>query len=279
MLDKVSKPINIIRNQGISAFLEKFERYLYVNVFKQSPILGTVFTVLSPVRPVTITVPTTKGWAVWELGNNSKFLVPNYMDAYRGTSYHRRTKFERYTLEGFSMPNNGDTVVEVGAFRGEFTIQAAMHAECVIALEPDPYNMWYLLNNTERTGNVEVAPFALWNESNRIKFKQGRDPTESSLINIDAGGSIREILTPSVRLDEILSDLDIETVDYLKIDAEGAEPEVIEGAREAEIRKIAVDCGPERYGKRTNKEVIQILRSEGYEIKTNRDEIVFARRT
>lgn len=59
-------------------------------------------------------------------------------------------------------------------------------------------------------------------------------------------------------------ELGVEKIDFLKIDAEGAEPEVLEGTPLCRVKKVAVDCSPERFGKTTVFEVLKILLSAGF---------------
>jgi ABC-type phosphate transport system ATPase subunit len=71
----------------------------------------------------------------------------------------------------------------------------------------------------------------------------------------------------AIRLDILMHKLGIDRIDFLKIDAEGAEPEVLDGVDLSKVKKVAVDCAPERFGKSTVSKVVQILRTAGYECK------------
>lgn len=79
----------------------------------------------------------------------------------------------------------------------------------------------------------------------------------------------------AVRLDNLIHNLGLNRIDFLKIDAEGAEPEVLEGAKDFlnNIRKIAVDCTPERFGKTTSSKVNDILSSQGFQTRVRNDKV------
>ena len=59
----------------------------------------------------------------------------------------------------------------------------------------------------------------------------------------------------------------IKEIDFLKVEAEGAELEVLQGLGDKirYVNKISVDGGPERYGKPTFKDVNSFLRSKGFQ--------------
>ncbi len=58
----------------------------------------------------------------------------------------------------------------------------------------------------------------------------------------------------------------IQIIDFLKVEAEGGELEVLEspGSEIKNVRKISVDGGPERYGKSTFEAVSRFLQDKGF---------------
>jgi hypothetical protein len=69
-------------------------------------------------------------------------------------------------------------------------------------------------------------------------------------------------------LDEIMRDLSIDRIELLKLEAEGAEPEILEGGRVTlqKCRYVTADLGPERgtLKEETLKESKEILESYGF---------------
>ena len=93
------------------------------------------------------------------------------------------------------------------------------------AFEADPHISELLQNNlrSNSVNNVEVIPKAVWINNEGIEFgTEGAD-----------GGSIfssnKKIKVPSIRLKEVIDNED--SIDFLKIDIEGAETEVMEDCR------------------------------------------------
>jgi hypothetical protein len=110
-----------------------------------------------------------------------------------------------------------------------------------------------------------------------MKLHLSKDPTSSSLLKTQDQNlnEYREI--EAIRLDELASQLGIEEIDFLKMDAEGAEVEVLEGADLRKIKGIAIDCSPERFGRSPINQVKRILEKAGFDIRIV-GEMVYARR-
>jgi FkbM family methyltransferase len=132
----------------------------------------------------------------------------------------------------------GMTVLDIGAHHGLYSLLAAKrvgrHGR-VIAFEPSPrerrrFSKHMRLN---RRRNVEVESCAV-----------GNKPGEAELFLVDGfrdwGNSLRPPAVPEPtrkvnvqvrRLDDVLAERGIEHVDFLKLDAEGGELAVLQGAR------------------------------------------------
>jgi len=117
----------------------------------------------------------------------------------------------------------GDTVVNIGANVGVFTIKAAREVGNqgkVIAIEPDRNNVEFLEMNIKRAGlkNVVVVQKGVWSKRGELKFYQGSSPGTHSLTKKTQRFTIIEVDT----LDSILYELGVEKVDFIKMDIEGA---------------------------------------------------------
>ena len=133
----------------------------------------------------------------------------------------------------------GDTVVEVGANVGYFTLLAAAAAGprgSVHAFEPDPELFALLRDNVEINGydgRVRLWPCALADAPGRARFfATQRHRGNGSLVERldqlgDASAETRAIDVDVATLDAC----DVGVPDVLKIDAEGAEARVFRGAR------------------------------------------------
>lgn len=185
--------------------------------------------------------------------------------------------FPKYTYPDFVSVEEGDTIVEVGAFIGEFSMRAAERADRLVAVEPDEGNVAALTRNLERFDDVEIVNRAVWSESGRLQFNLADDPSEGSILDVD-DTTVSDVVTlEAISVSDLAEEFDIETVDFLKVEAEGVEPEVLEGIGDLDVRKIAVECSPERDGESPADDVLAWLSGRDYTIRM-RDDVVFARR-
>jgi FkbM family methyltransferase len=136
--------------------------------------------------------------------------------------------YETYTRKIFS-PRPGETVIDVGAHIGFYTVQCARlvgKTGTVIAIEPDPRNFTLLMRNIRlnRLSNVIALNLALGAINGFVSFSLCQDPGSSQVS--DSG----RIQVKVRRLDDVLMELKIKKIDWIKIDVEGYEMEVLKGA-------------------------------------------------
>lgn len=153
---------------------------------------------------------------------------------------------EEYSLDTFDVAD-GDVVIDVGANIGEVGMYYALVKERHVdyyAFEPmKKERQCCELNNP----NGKIHRQALWKENGRITFYQergGRD--DSSLIEPAHYDSVVEVET--LTLESFVEQQGIDKIKVLKLEAEGAEPEVLMGAQGVldRIQYIAADLGSER---------------------------------
>lgn len=276
MGEKFRRCVEIYRHKGLKSLLLSIDRYLSVRVLKTFPIFFVLISAFHPKRPMMIFYPTTNGWKIWEKGEGV-FYVSSYNQVYRGSAAWRDWKLDRYSYNGFVEPEVGDTIVDIGAFRGEFTLAVAPIAERVVSFEPDPQNLGFLVNNVNKFNNIGVSSIGLWKENKIMSFNMGGDSTDSSILDIDSNQTKSQIHIQARRVNQAFDEIGMESVDFVKLDAEGAEPEVVTGIPDSNIDKIAVDCTSERYGESTTEEVQDILLNNGFEVRVSENNVVFGR--
>lgn len=117
----------------------------------------------------------------------------------------------------------GGTVVDIGAYAGFWAVKASYWADRVIAFEP--LNNLLCLSNTGGHSNIEVKALGLSNFCGHDSFYVHKNQASSSLVIRS-----KEFITIEVSaLDAVIQGRE---VDFIKLDAEGAEPQVLEGARQ-----------------------------------------------
>ncbi|MDP2726055.1 MAG: FkbM family methyltransferase [Dehalococcoidia bacterium] len=125
-----------------------------------------------------------------------------------------------------------NVVIDVGAHIGTFSVRAAKAAGengTVVAVEPGPDQVAVLSENVRLNGltNVVVVPRAAGSRPGTGKlFLTDRLCTYSTINATDRAVDIRVDT-----LDSIVRELELPRVDFIKIDAEGAELDVLVGAK------------------------------------------------
>jgi FkbM family methyltransferase len=129
-------------------------------------------------------------------------------------------------------------VVDVGANLGVYTLLAARavgDAGRVVAIEPNPPMFGLLTRNVLENGmrNVDLVCKAVGSEAGEMSlYRVPGHPALASLSSTNARASTDRIPVEMETLDALLAALEIGHVDLMKVDTQGAELEVLEGARE-----------------------------------------------
>ena len=134
----------------------------------------------------------------------------------------------------------GMTVLDIGAHHGFYTILAAKRVGSsgrVIAFEPSPRERRRLLSNLKLNHccRAKVEPFAISKEDGEALFfvVDGRQTMFNSLRPPAISEPINRITVRTVTLDSYVEKEQIERIDFVKIDAEGAELDILTGAKKS----------------------------------------------
>ena len=139
---------------------------------------------------------------------------------------------------------DGDVVIDCGAHIGLYSRLASRIVRSkgkVLALEPNPEALGFLKRNLADAdaAAVEIRQTALYRKAGEMNLYLGRDGRSgySSLVN--AGVSDLSVTVPVTTLDRLLEEAGLPRADFMKIDVEGAEVDVLAGAEES-VAKGAV---------------------------------------
>ena len=139
-----------------------------------------------------------------------------------------------------SFLRKGMTFVDIGAHHGFYTILAAKAVGsegCVIAFEPSPRERRRLVANLRlnRCKKVKVEPFAASGEEGEAPFfvVGGRQTAFNSLRPPAVSAPTQKIMVKTLTLDDYLENHRVQRLDFVKIDAEGAELEILMGAQKS----------------------------------------------
>ena len=148
---------------------------------------------------------------------------------------------ERFSY-GPSVPKGG-VVLEVGAWVGNFTREALNRgAGKVIAIEPEPANFRCLQKNFVKEiaqGRVTLVEAAAWHSNGTARFGH---PALDELGNPALGGEgftaldDGDTIVRTVRIDSLVRELGLQSVDLIEMDIEGTERHALAGAKETLAR-------------------------------------------
>lgn len=141
--------------------------------------------------------------------------------------------------------SDGDCIVDCGANIAEvgMALSAVRSGLDYVGIEPARREFLCARKNLPDGTHINLA---LWNAATTMTLYEKSDTADSSLIEFE--GFHEQYEVQAIPLDEVESILDRKFIKLLKIEGEGAEPEIIEGAFETlkKVNYVSVDCGPER---------------------------------
>jgi FkbM family methyltransferase len=211
---------------------------------------------------------------IQDLKRTSRFL--------RGQKYATNRLFNQYIRNEadlnriISKGEDRIVVFDIGANVGEFSIAMAgrFPTSLIYAFEPDPIAyecLKFNVNAMKLNKNIKMVDQALSNQSGLSLFYISTSNADSSLIE---PASYSKILNLNcIRGDQFMQQENLRKISLLKMDAEGFEPEILEGFGNQlnHIDFFAVDVGPERVGVDTEIEVSKILKINGAQIESFKD--------
>jgi FkbM family methyltransferase len=175
-----------------------------------------------------------------DIGSLSFFVRPGSVDEDVLTVAYQEPRFFAPSY----VPGKADTILDVGAHIGVFTIKAAHRVPegCVYAIEPASDNFEILQLNVAANGmsNVQTRRLALAQASGQVTLWMGTGSWGYSICSAPPGGESDDLeLVEARSLEEFLATENILHVDYMKMNVEGAEYEILLSTRPHSLRIIA----------------------------------------
>jgi tRNA/tmRNA/rRNA uracil-C5-methylase (TrmA/RlmC/RlmD family) len=93
---------------------------------------------LHPKKDVVFIHPTFGSWTAYNLTRGKKQYYPYPEGIFKIAEGPNERIVKKYTKKDFIEVSEGDTVVDIGAFVGEFTLGVADYAGKVVSCEPSP---------------------------------------------------------------------------------------------------------------------------------------------
>lgn len=160
-------------------------------------------------------------------------------------------------------------VLDIGANIGLHSIYFSGLAKdgCILSFEPSLATFSFLVSNVANITNIVPINLAVSDEGKIADFFHTSDNAYSSLIDTKRKEVVSVIKVPCMKVDDVVFGLRLDRVDFVKIDVEGLEFEVLKGMVGV-ISKYQPVIFCEIYkGKHSNQqpdETVQFLIEKGY---------------
>ena len=176
--------------------------------------------------------------------------------------------FKDEVYEQMWKPKPGDVVLDIGAYVGMFAVKASRmvgEGGRVIAIEPSPENYELLARNCLGLENVVLVKKAIMATTGSGLLYYSKSAAANSLITRWK----RYVKVVTITLDDLMEDLGLDKVDIIKVDAEGAELDVLKGAQNVlakGTRLVIAAYHTARNGKAEIAQVTEVLRESNYKV-------------
>jgi FkbM family methyltransferase len=213
-------------------------------------------------------------------------LLCRYRDAWPITQLNRAIEILYFKIENdnATLESNGEfrvisclqglqltVFVDVGANRGVWSLAVSKrHPEGkIFAFEASPVTFVWLKNNLAGTPAVTMFNLGLYNSEGTLDFMQNDDDGLSSLIPTKENADAEKMTVEVTTIDDFVRDQKLTHIDFLKIDTEGADYAVLQGAVEM-LRAGKINIIQFEYGfvsvdtKNLLKDYYELLTTHGY---------------
>lgn len=178
-----------------------------------------------------------------------------------------------YDIPGINL-TKGTVVIDIGANQGFFALYAASKGATVYAFEPCIENFEVLKWNVETNGLSDVVKIfnvAVTGQQGHVELFVGVDATGQVVSGNPSTGSAHRtgehVLTRSIQsvtLDSLLREFPIQRCDFIKMDCEGAEYDILSNTSNesfGKIEAISIECHDNRM-----REAVTILKNAAFDI-------------
>jgi FkbM family methyltransferase len=166
------------------------------------------------------------------------------------------------------------TILDIGAHYGYFSLFGVRNtdpASTILAFEPEVNNYRVLCRNIEKTGAGNIHPFnfAIGGNNEISKLYKGESPNNSLLPQYSLAANNLYTETETRTLDRIISENNIQRIDFLKMDCEGSEYSILETMPDKVfdlISTVSMEFHDLKSAEYNGNFIIKMLRNHHFEI-------------
>jgi len=165
-------------------------------------------------------------------------------------------------------PKTNDIVIDVGAHLGEYSLAVAKNAETIIAVEANPDTFQILQKNISLNKISNIIPInqAIYDSTGYQNLQIFGDKSGMSSMVMNYEDKSDSIKVKTETLDRLVDNLKLEKVDWIKIDVEGAEYNVLNGAKQTILsNKPGIKLIIELHGEK-NSLLVKKMLSEDFQL-------------
>lgn len=170
------------------------------------------------------------------LPKNAMIFEFNHL-IYKMFLYKLKEKLTFYETSNFHISSE-DIVFDCGANMGIFTAAVAPRCKHVYSFEPMSLIRKNLQEIQKLYNNITIIPKGFWNNCNYQKIIQRDNPGASGIFDNEFNKNLYTEYCSMITLDEFIEQTNIKPT-FIKIDIEGAEIQLLEGAQ-----KCLKELGP-----------------------------------
>jgi len=182
--------------------------------------------------------------------------------------------------EKYYQAKPADVVAEMGAYQGFYTMYLAEKVGrygTVVAIEPFEENLFLLRKNilNNELSNVIIVHRGVWKEKTELTFFRIKEDLQSGSIKL-LNENKNKITIPVDSLDNILAENDINDVNFMIIQLNGAEKEALLGMTKYKPLNIAMAARYKSEKESVVSSVTAILRDRNYRVKILNRHYIYA---
>lgn len=174
--------------------------------------------------------------------NGIRFFCPGRLSLYRARTLLTKEPETIKWIDGFA---KGDVFWDIGANIGVYSLYAASRGIKVLAYEPAAVN-YHLLNKNIKINKMEIMAYCIaFNDVTRLDLLYMKSLEDGSARHSfgEAKPSVFEQGTLGFSIDGFISLFSLPVPDHIKIDVDGIERKILEGAKSTmpQIKSILIE--------------------------------------